>query len=46
MALENAGVGPDDVDVVFADAAGIARGDAIEARALREVFGDRGQRCP
>nr|WP_042191300.1 beta-ketoacyl synthase N-terminal-like domain-containing protein [Kibdelosporangium sp. MJ126-NF4]CEL19978.1 Polyketide chain length factor WhiE-CLF [Kibdelosporangium sp. MJ126-NF4]CTQ97202.1 Polyketide chain length factor WhiE-CLF [Kibdelosporangium sp. MJ126-NF4] len=40
-ALERAGVGPDDVDVVFADGAGDAEADAGEANALRAVFGGR-----
>ena len=31
MALERAGVGPDDVDVVFADAAGVPEADRAEA---------------
>ena len=31
MALERAGVGPDDVDAVFADAAGVPEADRAEA---------------
>ena len=41
-ALADAGIAPADVDVVFADAAGIARLDQAEAEALRHVFGTRG----
>lgn len=39
LAIADAGITPDDVDVVFADAAGIPELDRIEADALREVFG-------
>ncbi|KDN20362.1 ketosynthase chain-length factor [Amycolatopsis rifamycinica] len=38
-ALADAGVRPSDVDVVFADAAGVPSADLIEARALVETFG-------
>ncbi|GII95073.1 ketosynthase chain-length factor [Sinosporangium siamense] len=41
-ALTAAGAGPDDVDVVFADALGDFAADRQEARALRELFGPRG----
>jgi len=41
-ALADAGVAADDVDVVFADAAGVPALDAAEAASLREVFGHRG----
>ncbi|BFU44069.1 ketosynthase chain-length factor [Krasilnikovia sp. MM14-A1004] len=41
-ALADAGIAPADVDVVFADAAGVPQLDLAEARALREVFGTRG----
>jgi len=40
-ALTRAGVTPDDVDVVFADAAGDPAADAAEVRALHRVFGER-----
>jgi 3-oxoacyl-(acyl-carrier-protein) synthase len=40
VALEGAGVGPGDVDAVFADAMGIPEADAVEAGAIKEVFGD------
>ena len=39
MALERAGVGADDVDAVFADAAGVPEADRAEASAIKEVFG-------
>ncbi|RVX44144.1 act minimal PKS chain-length factor (CLF/KS beta) [Nonomuraea polychroma] len=41
-ALADAGLTPRDVDVVFADAAGVPELDLTEARAVCEVFGDRG----
>ena len=40
-ALADAGLTPDDVDVVFADGAGSPDLDALEARAIRSVFGER-----
>ncbi|MFB7946735.1 ketosynthase chain-length factor [Kitasatospora phosalacinea] len=42
LALADAGAEPAEVDVVFADAAGNPEADAAEARALRELFGERG----
>ncbi|RKE21269.1 ketosynthase chain-length factor [Streptomyces sp. TLI_171] len=42
LALAEAGVGPADVDVVFADAAGVPELDRQEAEALRAVFGPSG----
>lgn len=41
-ALRDAGVAPGDVDVVFADAAGVPEADRVEAEALVEVFGPYG----
>ncbi|MFE6049465.1 ketosynthase chain-length factor [Kitasatospora sp. NPDC056446] len=41
-ALADAGLEPGDVDVVFADAAGLPDADAAEAAALAGVFGERG----
>jgi act minimal PKS chain-length factor (CLF/KS beta) len=46
MALEQAAVEPKDVDVVFADAAGTPEGDALEAKAIKEVFGSGSARVP
>jgi act minimal PKS chain-length factor (CLF/KS beta) len=42
LALADAGIAPTEVDVVFADAAGVPELDRAEARALRTVFGERG----
>lgn len=42
QALAQAGVRPDEVDLVVADGAGSPEQDAAEASALREVFGRRG----
>jgi minimal PKS chain-length factor (CLF/KS beta) len=41
-ALGDAGIAPDDVDVVFADAAGVPELDRSEAAALRGLFGVNG----
>ncbi|MET7383066.1 ketosynthase chain-length factor, partial [Streptomyces sp. NPDC005526] len=41
-ALADARLDPADVDVVFADAAGVPAADLAEARAITEVFGPRG----
>lgn len=40
-AIDRAGCSPDDIDVVFADGAGDATLDRLEATALRELMGDR-----
>jgi act minimal PKS chain-length factor (CLF/KS beta) len=42
LALDDAGMAPDDIDVVFADAAALPELDRIEADAIREVFGPWG----
>ncbi|MBT2383950.1 ketosynthase chain-length factor [Streptomyces sp. ISL-11] len=42
LALVDAGLGAGDIDVVFADAAGVPELDRAEAGALRAVFGPRG----
>ena len=41
IALERAGIGPDEVDAVFADAAGVPELDLAEAEAIKDVFGGR-----
>ncbi len=41
QALEETGIGPADVGCIIAGANGSRAGDAMEARALREVFGER-----
>jgi minimal PKS chain-length factor (CLF/KS beta) len=46
LALENAGVGPADVDVIFADAAGVPEEDAAEVKAIKSVFGKRASEVP
>jgi minimal PKS chain-length factor (CLF/KS beta) len=46
LALADAGIGPEDVDVVFADAAGVPEHDAIEVRAIKEVLGSRATDVP
>jgi minimal PKS chain-length factor (CLF/KS beta) len=42
LALADAGLAPSQIDVVFADAAGIAELDRVEAEAIGAVFGPRG----
>ncbi|MEU9982381.1 ketosynthase chain-length factor [Streptomyces sp. NPDC050856] len=42
LALRQAGVAPDEVDVVFADAAGRRAADREEARAVASLFGEYG----
>ncbi|HEX9334794.1 MAG TPA: ketosynthase chain-length factor [Pseudonocardiaceae bacterium] len=42
LALADAGLTPSDVDVVFADAAGVRSLDAVEAAAIEHVFGRHG----
>jgi act minimal PKS chain-length factor (CLF/KS beta) len=42
LALADAGITPGDVDVVFADAAGVPELDWSEAQTLRQVFGEHG----
>jgi len=46
IALERAGVAPDEVDAVFADAAGIPEADVQEAEAIKKVFGNRAGEIP
>ncbi|MDH6129105.1 ketosynthase chain-length factor [Kitasatospora sp. GP82] len=41
-ALAEAGLTPDDIDVVFADGSGLPAEDLAEARAISAVFGPRG----
>lgn len=42
LAADDAGLSPDDIDVVFADAAGVPDLDRAEAAAIGAVFGPRG----
>jgi 3-oxoacyl-(acyl-carrier-protein) synthase len=46
LAMKDAGVGPDEIDVVFADAAGVPELDALEVQALHQVFGERATGVP
>jgi len=46
LALMDAGIGPEDVDVIFADASGVPEADRIEAEAIATVFGDRAGSVP
>ncbi|HEX7126663.1 MAG TPA: beta-ketoacyl-ACP synthase II [Thermodesulfobacteriota bacterium] len=46
LALESAGLGPDDVDLVNAHAGSIPLTDRNECSAIREVFGPRGATVP
>ena len=43
LALKNAHVQPEEVDAIFADGAGTLVGDALEAKAIKEVFGASSQ---
>ncbi|WP_432495020.1 beta-ketoacyl synthase N-terminal-like domain-containing protein [Kineococcus gypseus] len=45
-AMDDAGVGPDDVDFVLADAAGVPELDTAEAEALRTAFAGRRSPVP
>jgi minimal PKS chain-length factor (CLF/KS beta) len=42
LALDDAGTGPEDIDVVFADAAAMPELDQAEAASIAAVFGPRG----
>ncbi|RBY75115.1 ketosynthase chain-length factor [Geodermatophilus sp. TF02-6] len=42
LSLADAGIGPDDVDLVIADGAGVPELDRLEAEAVTSVFGERG----
>jgi 3-oxoacyl-(acyl-carrier-protein) synthase len=46
LALDDAGVGPDGIDAIFADGAGSPGGDALEAQAIGAVFGARAAEVP
>lgn len=46
LALDRAGVAPDGVDAIFADAAGVPEADAAEAQAIKQVFGARAAAVP
>jgi 3-oxoacyl-[acyl-carrier-protein] synthase II len=42
LALQRAGMNPDDIDIVNTHATGTTSGDAQECKALRQVWGDNG----
>jgi 3-oxoacyl-(acyl-carrier-protein) synthase len=46
LALSRAGINPDEVDAVFADAAGTPEGDAAEVAAIKQVFRKRASQVP
>jgi len=46
LALRSAGVGPEDVDLIFADAEGTLDGDLAEALAITQVFGEHASHIP
>ncbi len=46
IALEDAGLGPRDIDYICADGAASKIGDETEAKAIRHVFGDYAKQVP
>jgi 3-oxoacyl-(acyl-carrier-protein) synthase len=46
VALEDAAIRPEEVDVIFADAAGIPEWDRLETDAIKQVFGARATEVP
>jgi 3-oxoacyl-(acyl-carrier-protein) synthase len=46
LALDDAGLGPADIDAVFADGAGTPAGDRLETEALRAALGARAAEVP
>jgi minimal PKS chain-length factor (CLF/KS beta) len=46
LSLDDAGIGPDEVDLVLADGAGTPRLDALELEAIRRVFAGRATPLP
>lgn len=46
VAMADAGVAPEEIDVVFADAFGVPEFDAIEAAAIKEALGKRASDVP
>jgi 3-oxoacyl-(acyl-carrier-protein) synthase len=46
LALDRAGVAPDGIDAIFADAAGVPDADAAEVQAIGQVFGARAAAVP
>ena len=46
LALDRAGVAPEEIDLIFADAAGTPDGDIAESLAIKRVFGEYASRVP
>jgi 3-oxoacyl-(acyl-carrier-protein) synthase len=46
VAMDDAGVSADDIDVVFADAAGVPELDALEVEAIKQALGKRAKEVP
>jgi 3-oxoacyl-[acyl-carrier-protein] synthase II len=46
LAMERAGIGPDDIDYVNAHGTSTPLNDAAETRALKQVFGERAYEIP
>lgn len=46
QAIQRAGLTPHDIDVIFADGVGNLEADALEAEAIRKVFGARASAVP
>jgi minimal PKS chain-length factor (CLF/KS beta) len=46
QAMAQAGVGPEEIDAIFADGWGTLERDAIEAKAIRKLFGARANQVP
>ncbi len=45
-ALEDAGIGPEDIDYINAHGTSTSQNDQTETRAIREVFGERADKIP
>jgi len=45
LALDRAGISPDDIDIINTHGTGTAEGDPVECRAIREVFGEHPHAC-
>lgn len=45
LALERAGISPEDVDIINTHGTGTVEGDAVECQAIREVFGEHPHAC-
>ena len=45
LALDRAGISPDDIDIINTHGTGTAEGDPVECRAITEVFGEHPHAC-